>query len=447
MYRTVISIVGLFFLLSQISFAQLENIEKLPNTPDHTDALGGGGEVIQFADGSMGMIYKVQTDYSAGDEGPDRLYVTKSDDAGESWSDPKEIDVSKFHQGIGGLAAAVNTDGRAVMIYFKDTGWSLLYSDDHGESWESSNPPGFGDGSGADLSAGPDGGFAVCQIASRGNGDVILYSTSPDGLEWTSPTEAGNFNGAFLCGNNILKTGEMSMMIFYTDCFFGEGVLPIWQISTTDGGETWSAPMEAITSENSFGKRADVIMDEDGVIWMVHTNREDLYFTFSIDGGQTWDPSIQWTDNSGMGNRPGDLDQDFQPSLTLFNGNPLAAFLARRGDNWFHIYYGILGVSQDPMLTSIDLLKSLNSPGLLQSVSPNPANQETQIGFEIQDAGPVNLSILNHFGQEMYRVLDEILTPGEYQIAWDASVLAPGGYYITLQTGAGFDVQKILIAR
>lgn len=65
---------------------------------------------------------------------------------------------------------------------------------------------------------------------------------------------------------------------------------------------------------------------------------------------------------------------------------------------------------------------------------PNPFNPSTDITFSIEEAGNVKVTIYNSLGQVVRTLIDGYYTEGSYNINFNASGLASGIYYCTLET-------------
>ena len=70
----------------------------------------------------------------------------------------------------------------------------------------------------------------------------------------------------------------------------------------------------------------------------------------------------------------------------------------------------------------------INEYELLQNF-PNPFNPTTSIKYKIPFESSVKLKIFNVLGEEVKTLVDEFLTPGVYEVRFDAESL-PSGYYI-----------------
>jgi hypothetical protein len=100
--------------------------------------------------------------------------------------------------------------------------------------------------------------------------------------------------------------------------------------------------------------------------------------------------------------------------------------------------------------------KPPTSFALLQN-SPNPCNSTTKIRYQIGmdnsqsganiQANISKLVVYNLSGKEVAALVNEIKTPGSYEVSWDASNLSPGVYFYSLQSGSFKDVKKLIILK
>lgn len=83
----------------------------------------------------------------------------------------------------------------------------------------------------------------------------------------------------------------------------------------------------------------------------------------------------------------------------------------------------------------------------LNDVYPNPFNSTTKISFNLQDAGFVTLKVYDTLGREVSTLLKRNMRAGQHFISLDASDLASGIYFVTLQSGANSVTRKIALVR
>jgi len=92
-----------------------------------------------------------------------------------------------------------------------------------------------------------------------------------------------------------------------------------------------------------------------------------------------------------------------------------------------------------------------SSFGLLQNY-PNPFNPKTKIRFNIPplegDRGRItSLVIYDMLGREISTLVNEQLTPGNYEVTWDASKHSSGVYYYKLSTESFTETRKMILIK
>ena len=78
---------------------------------------------------------------------------------------------------------------------------------------------------------------------------------------------------------------------------------------------------------------------------------------------------------------------------------------------------------------------------------PNPFNPSTIIKFDIVKTGHVSLIVYNELGQEISKVVNETLTPGEYSAAFNGASLSSGVYFYRLITDNFTSVKKMALIK
>jgi hypothetical protein len=84
---------------------------------------------------------------------------------------------------------------------------------------------------------------------------------------------------------------------------------------------------------------------------------------------------------------------------------------------------------------------------------PNPFNPATKIKFDLpavrSEAGAmdVRLTIYDQLGREITTLLNEKLTPGTYEIEWDASKYPSGMYFYKLEAGNYSESKKLILLK
>jgi hypothetical protein len=83
----------------------------------------------------------------------------------------------------------------------------------------------------------------------------------------------------------------------------------------------------------------------------------------------------------------------------------------------------------------------------LQQNYPNPFNPETNIKYYIPDEGQVKISVFNIMGEEVALLLNEYMSPGVYEIKFNASGLPSGTYFYRLSMGSQSIIKKMMLIK
>ncbi|HUR11952.1 MAG TPA: alpha-amylase family glycosyl hydrolase [Flavitalea sp.] len=81
-------------------------------------------------------------------------------------------------------------------------------------------------------------------------------------------------------------------------------------------------------------------------------------------------------------------------------------------------------------------------------VQPNPVAGSATINFEIPQTGPVSISLINVAGEKVATLFSGVLPAGSktiYPSFYINGLLTSGIYFIRLQTGTGYRIQKVII--
>jgi hypothetical protein len=78
---------------------------------------------------------------------------------------------------------------------------------------------------------------------------------------------------------------------------------------------------------------------------------------------------------------------------------------------------------------------------------PNPFNPTTQINFSVLNKSNVTLKVFNILGQEVKTLVNEVKTPGIYNVNFDASDLTTGMYIYQIQAGSFVSSKKMMLIK
>ena len=82
---------------------------------------------------------------------------------------------------------------------------------------------------------------------------------------------------------------------------------------------------------------------------------------------------------------------------------------------------------------------------------PNPFNPSTKIKFDVAEIrgqkSEVRLVIYDLLGREVVTLINEKLSPGTYEVVWDASKYVSGIYFYTLKTENFSETKKMILLK
>ena len=266
------------------------------------------------------------------------VYGSRSPDAGRGWQEPVLI------QGGDGtlLKHLQSRTGRLLLVYldFTDFSRKVLYSDDHGATWQLAPldvpQPANGYLSLSGLTQMPDGTlWWAGSIFDFGTYDeTLVYTTShDDGLTWSAPMPIDVGSGSLIFLEQIVSFGG-DLLALAVNYAASEATPEAYR--SADGGLTWTGPEPFLE-----GLNPSFVQDEDGIWWAFSEIREeilfpdyqttntDIMYQQSMDGGGSWGPITRLTQYAGS---------DRAPQAVLVDGSPLIFFQSRR--DGFGVFYG-----------------------------------------------------------------------------------------------------------
>jgi len=164
-------------------------------------------------------------------------------------------------------------------------------------------------------------------------------------------------------------------------------------------------------------------------VWMNHNTIDTLYYQDSIS-------SVTITSQVPQMINPGD-------SVTVYYGIAI-------GDSLADIYAGLDTLTMRYTGTYTGIKKNNNvtpvSYKLFQNY-PNPFNPSTMITFNIIKQDRVSLKVYNILGEVVSNLINEVKSPGNYSIRFDAHGLSSGIYFYELNTGNFREAKKMVILK
>ena len=309
------------------TFSTPENISNNPGTSAlPAIAVNGNNVYIVWNDATFGNF---------------DIFSSKSTDGGETFSTPENI---SNNPGNSALPAIAVNGNNVYVIWIDDTdGFDEIFfskSTDGGETFSTpeniSNIPG--------ISAFP-------AIAVNGNNVYVVWSDDTDGFDeifFSKSTDGGEtFSTPEIISNNDIGNND-SFSYQPSISVYGNNVYVVWHddpqgernifiVKSTDGGQTFSTP-ENLSEKFDFSTKSAIAIEGDNVyvVWIVDIpDNNDVFFSKSTDGGETFSTPENISDNPGFSNVPISVGSStYEPSIIVIGNNVYVSWTDGTPGNW-----------------------------------------------------------------------------------------------------------------
>jgi hypothetical protein len=317
------------------------------------------------------------------------------------------------------------------------------------------------------------------------NNDMCYYE-SLDGLTW-------NFNGGMV---NVTNYETDDTLRAYTDCDavydYNDNLHLLWNtpgywegVGADDAKcmlYHWSEATGLTLVANAWWEstagawnrsisKMSLGVDEDNniyALWTQFTNDDnsvagysngELYVCGSRDGGAHWSPRRNVTNSPTPDCWPQECDSDHWSTLAetvddslyivYINDKDAGGIPQTEGQN----------VQNNVMYLAVDTLVVWTATGVeeeeaslpaafgLKQNYPNPFNASTTIDYVTLTSGQVQLAVYNLRGEKVEVLVNEVMPAGEHTVTWDASNVATGVYYYKLSSSEGTITKRALLLK
>ena len=221
----------------------------------------------------------------------------------------------------------------------------------------------------------------------------------------------------------------------------------IWIISSTDSGQTWTAPLRVnddVTVTHQF-LNAMAIDPVSGNIYVTFFDRRnyaddstDVYLAYSNDGGATF-TNLKI---SAQGFMPNDVFVGDYISIAAYNGIVRPCWTSVNSFNVSEVYTAIINGN---------ILTGIPSPATFIdqtfSVQPNRVFQNATVKFFMAESGNAEISVFDLPGKKQQTVFEGFLPAGEQSLDLHAENLLPGMYICRLATSRAEKTAKFVVAK
>lgn len=176
-------------------------------------------------------------------------------------------------------------------------------------------------------------------------------------------------------------------------------------------------------------------------------NYGDIFYVQSTNGGVTWSTPVNLTNTPNLDERYPSISkynpagfayitwqEDPQPGSSAFNDN---APLSRSRQVFYRL----------SLITDVGQESSLPTEFSVSQNYPNPFNPATKIDYTVAKAGPVSIKVYNTLGQQVATLVNEHLSPGQYQVTFDGADLPSGVYIYTMRAGNYVESKKMMLVK
>ncbi len=296
--------------------------------------------------------------------------------------------------------------------------WSqgIFRSGDDGLTWQLLNVgtyPGY---------SGDLGGWATCIYAFDGKifigapgGDMGIYYSADNGNTWSQAKSSS-------------PVQYNDLLFFYADndTIYAGGFFGLFR--SIDKGANWIPQYRNIV--NSGGQLVGIGTFRD----MVSVGQNLIAAIDSKSIQVSSDKGVSWADfNTGLISDWTFADLEIKPpyiwALTSFFGNAYRRPLTE-------------------VVTSVKPGLSVGNKVItLEQNFPNPVKNNTTFRFTLYQVEKIELSVYDIFGRQVVTLLNDVQTPGEHEIFFNAENLNNGTYFCRLKAGNNFLNRKFQVLR
>ncbi|MEO1032012.1 MAG: YCF48-related protein [Bacteroidota bacterium] len=387
--------------------------------PDMGWVVDGGGQILKTTNGGQSWTqqYYNSNQYFRSVEffndqigfagtlssGGPNAQLLRTINGGENWEDI----TGNFPVNIRGICGIAMPDENSIFITGVFYGFAyIMKSLDQGETWTYTDMSSLANGLVDIYFKDADNGWAVGQSAQGTGLKAIILGTTDGGDTWTQLATSAHSN------QRAWKIQQLNDTVFYASI---EEFEPSPQyFKSIDGGQTWQ--LETIITPNTSGTMQGIGFLNETIGWVGGFG--DLFYQ-TLDGGQTW---------------------EYQPTI----GSSFNRF-QRVNDTLMYTSGTNVYRYADTSL-SIDDFEVVKPKGhTIQLENGNPVSGNTIVELNLANYTFAELSVYNIHGQRVQNITEGMRHAGKHRIAWDASILSSGPYFLTLYTYYGYQSVKVLV--
>ncbi|MGA2669784.1 MAG: T9SS type A sorting domain-containing protein, partial [Ignavibacteria bacterium] len=253
--------------------------------------------------------------------------------------------------------------------------------------------------------------------------------------------EAGWNNAMCIKGNNVWF-GTNNTRVYYstnsgTNWSFGAttGTVNGYSVAFNTTGIGFTGQTVAVKSTNGGANWALFTVPGTGTIFGFSNMNNEFWYGMnnvvyaSTDNGATF--AAQYTNT---------VTTTVYQSLSFAQANNVI-----RG--WAVAANGVISRYNENMTAITRNENKIPSSYVLSQNYPNPFNPTTNITYSIPKAGNVKLTIFDVLGREVSVLVNEVKSPGTYNVDFNASNIGSGVYFYRIEAGDFSAVKKMVLVK
>jgi hypothetical protein len=225
--------------------------------------------------------------------------------------------------------------------------------------------------------------------------------------------------------------------------------------SSADGGATWSSGTRVNQDAINNGRNQffpSIRVDEDGGVNIIYYDSRhsadsvDVYLSRSVDGGVNW-IDVKITQNKFKPQSPlgsiGNMGDNI--GITSGNGNLYPVWMSNYGTGqifktWYSIInYSTIGIKK--------INEKIPVSFILKQNYPNPFNPSTKINFSVPRSLYFKLIVYDVTGKEVKTIVDQQMSPGNYETEFDGTSMASGLYFYKLIADKFTETKRMILIK
>ncbi len=417
------------------------------NVPDNIPGADSAGIWPYVAVDRQDRIHIVAHEHITTGGAAKKLMYTRSDDSGDTWTDPVNFDTTNS---ISTIVVASSVDDKVAIINAQygqhpDAFNDILYVESpDGVTWDWQNKHNI---TMYDTSCYKDSIWAYADNDAVYDNDGNLH------IVWTAfKTVPG---GQALLQSFVYHWSEATGINFIAE----HPDEPSWPPNCATGG--WNWPLAKLS----------IAVDDEDNLFCIFTRFDstdcsvggfangEIYGSASNNGGATWGRVLNLTNSPTPDCWPMECDSDHWSSMAetvddsiyilyindkdaggipqdegVATENPVMYLAVHKS-----VLLRVIGVDEDKEIQPTVFTLKQNYP--------NPFNASTTIAYVTKTPGKVELAVYNLVGEKVKVLVDEVMPAGGHAITWDADGVASGVYYYKLSTSEGAVAKRALLLK